>query len=102
MAPKRFLLPPYPLIFYFGRSRENPIRIPQPKTRPKWTFAKSTVSGIELCPTARHRMPRTLSPEEAIRYGRDERVREKHHWLIVVAFFISRGFIKTGLGSRIA
>jgi len=27
---------------------------------------------------------------------------ESSIWLIVIAFFISRGFIKTGLGKRIA
>ena len=39
----------------------------------------------------------TLTIEESVS-GFGERVM----WLIVIAFFISRGFIKTGLGSRIA
>ena len=39
----------------------------------------------------------TLSIDEALTGFGDKTI-----WLIVIAFFISRGFIKTGLGARIA
>jgi DASS family divalent anion:Na+ symporter len=42
-------------------------------------------------------LTRTLSPEEALRGYSDPIV-----WLVLAAFFISRGMIKTGLGRRIA
>lgn len=42
-------------------------------------------------------LTRTLSPEDALRGYADPIV-----WLVLAAFFISRGMIKTGLGRRIA
>lgn len=42
-------------------------------------------------------LTRTLSIDEALSGFQNSTI-----WLIVIAFFISRGFIKTGLGTRIA
>jgi DASS family divalent anion:Na+ symporter len=52
------------------------------------------VAMVGICATA---LTRTLTITEALS-GFGNRV----IWLIVLAFFISRGFIKTGLGARIA
>jgi divalent anion:Na+ symporter, DASS family len=55
------------------------------------------MGAIALFGIAATALTRTLSINQALSGFGNSTI-----WLIVVAFFISRGFIKTGLGSRIA
>jgi DASS family divalent anion:Na+ symporter len=55
------------------------------------------MGAVALLGIAAATLTRTLSPDEALS-GFSNRIM----WLVVIAFFLSRGFIKTGLGARIA
>lgn len=55
------------------------------------------MGAVAVCAVAAVTMTRTLSLAEALSGFSHPVI-----WLVVMAFFISRGFIKTGLGARIA
>uniref|UniRef100_A0A803LGR7 Uncharacterized protein n=1 Tax=Chenopodium quinoa TaxID=63459 RepID=A0A803LGR7_CHEQI len=103
---------PIPLIFALTTGLILRFAVPKPDkvTTRAWTLLSiflTTITGLVYAPLPVGAwafvcltvtlITKTLSFEEAFSAMTNEVI-----WLIVVAFFFSRGFIKTGLGDRVA